>query len=181
MVINKFLLIVTFSSVSLFSQATLNGDFGYKLGDILVPKNLKITDTNDYYTCYKIKHKSIGDLTNFKVCTATHGKKIIRHIVAESKMLKSSSVCREKQSELAVAIKNKYGDDSSRFGRVRDGDRELGIDCSNKYNANHTRLLGHKLEYEISDSSLVKDSIKAYKEAKRKKASSGAASKYSEL
>jgi hypothetical protein len=61
------------------------------------------------------------------VCTATHGKKIIREIIAESKLLKTNSECMKKYKKLEMAIKNKYGASANEWGAVKTKNIKLQV------------------------------------------------------
>jgi hypothetical protein len=161
----KKLVLILMLVNSLFGESTWSA-FGYTVNQELIPKKLQIVKKDCASTCYKIKHKPVGDLTKFQVCTATHGKKIIREIIAESKMLKTNSECMKKYRKLEVAIKNKYGKASNKWGAVKTKNIKLAGDCATIFTKDMQSVQGYKVKYKLRDYRAIdyaKDTCKKWK------------------
>jgi len=139
---------------SLFAAESKYSAFGYTVNEVLNPQNLQIVKKNCESTCYKIKHKPVGDLIKFQVCTATHGKKIIREIIAESKLLQYSE-CMTKYKKLETAIKNKYGTAANKWGAVKTQNIKLAGDCAKVLAKDSSifdqNIIGYKVKYKLRD------------------------------
>jgi len=144
-------LVLSLMLVGLLFGETEWSAFGYTVNKELNPKKLKIVKKDCESTCYEIKHKPVGDLIKFQVCTATHGKKIIREITAESKLLKTYSECMKKYKKLEKALDNKYGTSLDKRGVDQTKNIKLAGDCATIWTENMQKIKGYKVKYKLRD------------------------------
>jgi len=159
---------------SLFAAESTYSAFGYTVNQELNPKKLQILKKYCDSTCYEIKHKPVGDLIKFQVCTATHGKKIIREIIAESKMLKTKNECMKKYKKLEAAIKNKYGKASNKWGVVKTENIKLAGDCATIWTKYMQKIQGYKVKYKLKDYRAINYARNTCKKWKKDEATKGA-------
>lgn len=162
---------------SLFAAESTYSAFGYTVNQELNPKNLQIVKKSCESTCYKIKHKPVGDLIKFQVCTATHGKKIIQEIIAESKLLRRDE-CMPKYKKLAIAIKNKYGTAANKWGAVKTKNIKLAGDCARVLAKGSSifdqNIIGYKVKYILRDYRAMDYAKNTCKEWEKDEATKGA-------
>jgi len=163
---------------SLFAVEVTYNAFGYTVNKELNPKKLQILTKDCDSTCYKIRHRPVGDLVKFQVCTATHGKKIIREIMAESKLLKTRNECMTKYKKLEIAIKNKYGKASNKYGAVKTNNIKLAGDCTSVLAKNSSifdqNIIGYKVKYKLRDYRAIDYARNTCKKWKKEEATKGA-------